>query len=67
MDYLNICEDGLPELHIHGQFDLIDGVKVSMFVDGVGIIDADGIVQLRENVTLKSNHSAYAWVNLIIG
>ncbi len=66
IDYLNIRADGLPELHIHGQFDLTDGGKVSMFADGVGTIDAKGIVQLRENVTLKSNHPAHAWVNSIV-
>ena len=65
IDYLNIRADGLPELHIHGQFDLADGGKVSMFADGVGPVDANGIAQLRMNVTLKSNHSAYAWVNSI--
>jgi hypothetical protein len=66
VDYLNIRADGLPELHIHGQFDLTDGAKVSMFADGVGTIDANGIVQLRENVTLKSNYPAYAWVNSLV-
>jgi hypothetical protein len=66
VDYLNIRADGLPELHIHGQFDLTDGGKVSMFADGVGTIDAKGTVQLRENVTLKSNHPAHAWVNSIV-
>jgi hypothetical protein len=66
VDYLNIRADGLPELHIHGQFDLADGGKVSMFADGVGTIDTKGIVQLRENVTLKSNHPVHAWVNSIV-
>lgn len=67
VDYLNIRSDGLCELHIHGQFDLSDGGgKVSMFADGVGTIGAKGIVQLRENVTLKSNYSAHAWVNSIV-
>lgn len=66
MDYLNIRADGLPELHIHGQFDLTDGAKVSMFADGIAPVDAKGIAQLRENVTLKSNYSAYAWVNSIV-
>ena len=66
VDYLNIRADGLPEVHIHGEFDLNDGAKVSMFADGVAPIDANGIVQLRENATLRSNHSAYAWVNSIV-
>jgi hypothetical protein len=36
-----------------------------MFADGVGTVDAKGIVQLRETVTLKSNSPAHAWVNSI--
>jgi uncharacterized protein DUF3237 len=66
VDYLNIRADGLPELHIHGQFDLADGGKVSMFADGVAPVDANGIAHLRENVTLKSNFPAHAWVNTIV-
>ena len=66
VDYLNIRADGLSELHIHGQFDMTDRGKVSMFADGVGTIDAKGIVHLRENVALKSNYSAHAWVNSIV-
>ena len=36
-----------------------------MFAEGVAPVDANGIVQLRENVTLKSNYPAHAWVNSI--
>lgn len=39
--------------------------KVSMFADGVGTVDANGSLQLRQNVTLKSNSPAHAWVNSI--
>jgi len=63
IDYLNIRADGVPELHIHGLFDLADGGKVSVFADGVAPVDANGIAHLRENITLKSNYPAYAWVN----
>ncbi len=66
IDYLNIRADGRAELHIHGQFDLIDGGRVSMFADGVGTVDAKGIVQVRENLTLNSNSPALAWVNSIV-
>jgi hypothetical protein len=65
VEYVNIRADGRAELHIHGRFDLIDGGKVSLFADGVGFIDANGILQLRQNVTLKSNSPAHAWVNSI--
>ena len=66
IDYVNIRADGRAELHIHGQFDLNDGGRVSMFADGVGTVDAKGIVQVRENVTLKSNSPTLAWVNSIV-
>jgi len=65
VDYTNIRADGRTELHIHAQFDLTDGGKVSFFADGVGTLDAQGILHLRENVTLKSNSQAHAWVNSI--
>jgi hypothetical protein len=65
VEYVNIRADGRAELHIHGRFDLTDGGKMSFFADGVGFIDANGILQLRQNVTLKSNSPAHAWVNSI--
>jgi hypothetical protein len=65
VEYVNIRADGRSELHIHGRLDLIDGEKVSMFADGVGTIYAKGILQLRQNVTLKCNSPAHAWVNSI--
>src|SRR2546428_13739129 len=34
VDYINIRADGRSELHIHAQFDLTDGGKVSLFADG---------------------------------
>ncbi len=65
VDYLNIRADGRVELHIHAQIDLTDGGKMSFFADGVGALDAKGIVQLRESATLKSNSPTHAWVNSI--
>ncbi len=65
VDYVNIRADGRIELHIHAQLDLTDGGKVSFFAAGVGTVDAKGIVHVRENVTLKSNSPAHAWVNSI--
>ena len=55
MDYLNIRADGRIEFHGHARFDLKDGGKVSMFAEGLGTVDANGILQIRESVTLKSN------------
>ncbi len=65
VDYLNIRADGRIELHGHARLDLKDGGKVSLFADGLGTLDANGILQLRESVTLKSNSPAHAWVNSI--
>jgi hypothetical protein len=65
VDYVNIRADGRVELHIHAQFDLTDGGKVSFFADGVGTLDAKGIVHIRYNPMLKSNSPAHAWVNQI--
>lgn len=38
---------------------------MSFFADGVGTLDAKGILHIRENVTLRSNSPAHAWVNSI--
>ncbi len=65
VDYLNIRADGRIELHGHARLDLNDGGKVSLFADGLGTLDANGILQLRESVTLRSNSPAHAWVNSI--
>jgi hypothetical protein len=65
VDYANVRADGRVELHLHAQFDLADGGKVSFFADGVGTLGANGILQVRENGTLKSNSLAHAWVNQI--
>jgi hypothetical protein len=65
VDYVNIRADGRMELHVHAQLDLTDGGKVSYFADGVGTLDAKGILHNRQNVTLKSNSPAHTWVNSI--
>jgi len=65
VDYINIRADGRIELHGHARLDLKDGGKVSLFADGLGSLDSNGILQLRETVTLRSNSPAQAWVNSI--
>jgi hypothetical protein len=65
VDYANVRADGRVELHIHAQFDLTDGGKMAFFADGVGTLDAKGILHVRENGSLKSNSPAHAWVNQI--
>ncbi len=65
VDYLNIRADGRIELHGHARLDLQDGGRVSWSSDGLGTISGNGVLQLRENVTLRSNSPAHTWVNSI--
>ena len=65
VDYANIRADGRVDLHIHELFDLTDGGKVAVFADGIGTLDAKGILHLRENVSCKSSSPAYVWVNSV--
>jgi hypothetical protein len=64
VDYLNVRADGRFELHIHGHITLEDGTKVALEAGGVAIPEGDSsIFQLREHVTLTSNHPPLVWVN----
>ena len=66
VDYLHIRADGRCQLNIHVEITTEDGKKISLAADGVGIAQPGSpIVQLRENVTLTTNHPEYAWVNTI--
>ncbi len=66
IDYLHIRADGRCQLDIHAEITTDDGKKISLAADGVGIGQPGSpIVQLRENVTLMTNHPEYAWVNAI--
>ena len=64
VDYLHIRADGRIQLNIHAEITTEDGKKIALAADGVGIPqEGSPVFQLRENVTLTSNHSEYAWVN----
>jgi hypothetical protein len=64
VDYLNVRADGRAELHIHGCITLEDGKKIALEAGGVAIPEGDSsILELREHVSLTSNHRALAWVN----
>ena len=65
VNYVNIRADGRVDQHVHEQFDLTDGGKVAVFADGVGTLDANGILHLRVNVSCKSSSPAYVWMNSI--
>jgi hypothetical protein len=64
VDYLNMRADGRAELHIHGHITLEDGKEVALQAGGVAVPEGDSsILQLREHVTLTSNHPGLTWVN----
>jgi hypothetical protein len=64
VDYLNVRADGRAELHIHGCITLEDGKKIALEAGGVAIPEGDSpILELREHVSLTSNHGALGWVN----
>jgi hypothetical protein len=66
VDYLEFRADGRAELHIHAEITTEDGKKIALFADGVAIPEKGSpIFQLRENVTLTSNHPELSWVNPI--
>ena len=64
VDYLHIRADGRAQLNIHAEITTEDGKKIALAADGVAIPqEGSPVFQLRENVTLTSNHPEYAWVN----
>jgi hypothetical protein len=66
VDYLEFRADGRAELHIHAEIATEDGKRIALFADGVAIPEKGSpVFQLRENVTLTSNHNDLLWVNPI--
>lgn len=66
VDYLHIRADGRVQLNIHAEITTEDGKKIALAADGVGIPEEGSpVFQLRENVTLTTNHAEYLWVNPI--
>lgn len=66
VDYLHIRADGRAQLDIHAEITTEDGKKIALAADGVGIPqEGSPVFQLRENVTLTTNHPEYSWVNPI--
>jgi Protein of unknown function (DUF3237) len=66
VDYINFRADGRAELHIHAEITTDDGKKVALAAGGVAIpTKGSPIFQLREYVTLTSNHPEFGWVNSI--
>jgi Protein of unknown function (DUF3237) len=66
VDYLHIRADGRGQLHIHVEITTDDGKKIALAADGVAIPEKGSpVFQLRENVTLTTNHPEYSWLNPI--
>ena len=66
VDYIYFRADGRAELHIHGEITTEDGKKVALEAGGVAIPEmGSSVFQLREHVSLSSNHPELSWVNPI--
>jgi hypothetical protein len=66
VDYLYFRADGRAQLHIHAHIVTEDGKAISLTAEGVAIPTPESsILQLRENVTLLSNHPEFSWVNAV--
>jgi hypothetical protein len=66
VDYLHIRADGRCQLNIRAEIATEDGKKIALAADGVAIPEeGSSVFQLRENVTLTTNHPEYSWLNPI--
>ena len=66
VDYIYFRADGRAELHIHGAITTEDGKRVALEAGGVAIPEEGSpVFQLREHVSLMSNHPELSWVNPI--
>jgi hypothetical protein len=66
VDYLTLRADGRAELHIHAEITTDDGKKIALLAGGVATPEERALVyQLREYVTLTSNHPELRWVNSV--
>ncbi len=66
VDYIHFRADGRADLHIHGEMTTDDDKNVALEAGGVAIAEVGSpVFQLREHVSLFSNHSELTWVNPI--
>jgi hypothetical protein len=64
VDYLNFRADGRAELHIHAEIVTEDGKNVALEAGGVAVRrNGSSVMELREHVSLRSNHAELVWVN----
>ncbi len=66
VDYIYFRADGRAELHIHGEITTEDGKKIALEAGGVAIAKVgSSLFELREHVSLVTNHPELSWVNPI--
>ena len=66
VDYIYFRADDRADLHIHGEITTGDGKKISLEAGGVAIPEEGSpVFQLREHVSLMTNHPELLWVNPI--
>jgi hypothetical protein len=66
VDYIHFRADGRAELHIHGEITTEDGKKIALEAGGVAIAKVGSpLFELREHVSLVTNHPELSWVNPI--
>jgi len=64
VDYLNFRADGRVELHIHAEILTENGKNVALEAGGIAVRqDGSSLLELREHVSLRSNHAELVWVN----
>src|SRR3954468_12357211 len=66
VDYIYSRADGRAEIDIHGAITTEDGKRIALQAGGVAIPEEGSpVFQLREHVSLMSNHPELAWMNPI--
>ena len=66
VDYIYFRADGRADLHIHGEITTEDGKKIALEAGGVAIAEEGSpVFQLREHVSLMTNHPELSWINPI--
>lgn len=66
VDHICFRADGRAELHIHGEITTEDGKKIALEAGGVAIAKVgSSLLELREHVSLVTNHPELSWVNPI--
>jgi Protein of unknown function (DUF3237) len=66
VDYLYFRADGRAQLHIHAEIRTEEGNNIALAADGIAVREeGSSLCQLRENVTLLTNHIELAWVNAL--